>query len=466
MSTPSPSHALKTGMKIVTPRDELYPDAHEYRIDSVIGQGGFGITYKATNLSGFRFAISETEYIWIEAGTPLAIKECFRADCMKRLSNGMVRLTGDDDSVRKGSNIRKKFIDEARAIYQCQKGLPSGQRSNLRSGLVPVYHVGSCSGESSDFYPTPNEYTGDMICFYVMPYIEGSTLKDEMLDLDPEEIVGLLYYCLKAVERLHNLRLKDGNRALHLDIKPENIIRTREGYPVLIDYGGLVSRGIHTKAYAAPEQTNSHSDDPSEPDFGDPSEATDVYGLGTTFYRLIVASELDKKAMVPPAAERVQAYKYKWPDPYTRLEGNDQCREFFGPPLSAANGENWWSEHFLHGIDKALRLDPQKRWKSVREWRKSVFSKTLYPWHGEVERKSPMPRAPRPSRQKKNSSSTPEITIPHPVPHESAHEQRPDNTRRLLIAIVAVLAVLIAGLLYLGITHNGVLHYNSEIQSN
>ena len=140
----------------------------------------------------------------------------------------------------------------------------------------------------------------------VMEYIRGISLekwRQQKGHLTEEELMEAALCCAGALEYLHTRKPP----VLHLDLKPANMIRTREGRVVLVDFGSA-RRGRKspdadgtsgerdrrgTIGFAAPEQYT--LDQPL-------TERTDVYGLGATMYYLIsgiVYSPALKKGKVP-----------------------------------------------------------------------------------------------------------------------------------------------------------------------
>ena len=127
--------------------------------------------------------------------------------------------------------------------------------------------------------------TEEGIPYLVMELIEGTRI-DEYCDshaLGVDERLDLFLQVCSAVQYAHQ-RL-----VIHRDIKPGNILVTKEGIPKLLDFGiakildptagaEATVAGPMTPEYASPEQIR-----------GEPiTTATDVYSLGVVLYQLLV----------------------------------------------------------------------------------------------------------------------------------------------------------------------------------
>ncbi len=125
------------------------------------------------------------------------------------------------------------------------------------------------------------------IQYFVMEYVQGTTLKEELAAgkiFEEKEAIGIVLQIAKALIHAHRQQL------IHRDIKPANIILTAEGVAKLADLG--MARGttdhalaraekgmtIGTPYYIAPEQINSQ---------GDVDSRADIYSLGATFYHMV-----------------------------------------------------------------------------------------------------------------------------------------------------------------------------------
>ena len=213
-----------------------------YEIVSILGHGGFGITYKATDLSLGAF-VAIKEYLPQE----LAIRE--------HGQTVVAKSANDEESYRWGLD---RFIDEARTLARFK-----------HANIVRVLR-----------YLEANN-TGYM----VMDFEEGQPLSEFLAErdgpLDEDALNAIFLPIMDGLREVHALGL------LHRDIKPGNIYLRREGPPMLIDFGAArAALGEHSKSlsvlvtqgYAPVEQYSSHSNQ---------GPWTDVYALGATMHRCI-----------------------------------------------------------------------------------------------------------------------------------------------------------------------------------
>jgi serine/threonine protein kinase len=164
----------------------------DYRLDAIIGHGGFGITYRAFDTQLAKF---------------VAIKEYFPVEFAVRRPDGNVAPRGtrfSDDFVWG----RDRFLDEARALARFR-----------HPHIVPVLRY---------FEANDTAYT-------VMEFEDGRSvaqlLRTPNHRLQPDEVRRLAEGLLSGLRAVH------AQGFLHRDIKPSNIIVRHDGVPVLIDFG-------------------------------------------------------------------------------------------------------------------------------------------------------------------------------------------------------------------------------------
>ena len=259
----------------------LHGGAYSYRIERVLGQGSFGITYLASvKMQG---ALGS-----IDANVKVAIKEFFMKEINGR--EGSTVTSGSKGGVF--ADYRKKFVREAANL------------SKLRHpNIIKVLECFEANGT----------------VYYAMEYIDGGSL-DELIGkrgrLSEAETLRYARQIADALAYMHD------HNVLHLDLKPGNIM-LRDGNAVLIDFGlskqydasgnpeSSTTVGGGTPGYAPLEQASYHE--------GKGFPVTmDVYALGGTMLKMLTgqrppdASEIlndgfpgDRLQGVSPATESV-----------------------------------------------------------------------------------------------------------------------------------------------------------------
>ena len=235
-----------------------------YEIQSVLGQGGFGITYRARD---------------IQLDREVAIKEYLPSALAVRQDSATVlpRSTKMADDFGWG---RDRFVTEGRTLASLHR-VPA---------IVQVFDFLEANGTA----------------YIVMELLSGETLEDRISrngKLTPEEVDRVLWPLLDGLEQVHSAGF------LHRDIKPANILLDANGNPTLIDFGAsraaMVGRtaamtAIFTPGYAAAEQMTSAKQGPW----------SDIYGLAATIYHAITGKA------PPNAFDRMLDDSY---EPLTRL---------------------------------------------------------------------------------------------------------------------------------------------------
>ena len=137
-----------------------------------------------------------------------------------------------------------------------------------------------------------DEYRDDERNIVVMEYIKGKTIQDLIKihgRLSASCVTQIGIQLCEILEYLHS------QNVLFLDLKPENIMITKEKKIYLIDYGiascyyyGVNDKPLGTKYYAAPEQYE-----------GIVGMHTDIYALGKTLY-VMLTGELEQQQKKQP----------------------------------------------------------------------------------------------------------------------------------------------------------------------
>jgi serine/threonine-protein kinase len=193
--------------------------------------------------------------------------------------------------------------------------------------------------------------TSDDQPYFVMEYIAGEPIDswctDRALDIDAR--IDLFVEACSAVQFAH------ARQVVHRDIKPGNILVTREGRPKLLDFGIAKFLGpgsahfletapgvrLMTPRYASPEQVRGTA----------VSTATDVYALGVVLYELLT-ERLPYRLNAEQPLAVVNAILSQEPAPPSTVVLNPQLR-------ARLHG-------YLDGVLlTALRKEPQQRYDSV-----------------------------------------------------------------------------------------------------
>jgi serine/threonine protein kinase/peptidoglycan hydrolase-like protein with peptidoglycan-binding domain len=215
-----------------------------YEIVSILGQGGFGITYRARDA---------------QLDREVAIKEYLPSALAVRQDGVTVlpRTTKLADDFTWG---RQRFVEEGRTLATLQRA----------PAIVRVFDFLEANGTA----------------YIIMELVPGETLENRLKSVGkfgPADVDRILWPLLEGLEQVHNAGF------LHRDIKPANILLGADGNPTLIDFGAsraamagrtAAMTAIFTPGYAAAEQMTSAKQGPW----------TDIYGVSATLYHAITGA--------------------------------------------------------------------------------------------------------------------------------------------------------------------------------
>ena len=242
---------------------------HEYRIDAVLGAGGFGLTYLATDGN---------------LNLKVAVKEYLPGDFASRGEDSTVQPRSEDTTESFQWGLRR-FMDEA-------KTLASFRHPNI----VRVMRF----------------FEANQTGYMVMEFVEGKPLSEWIATRRPlpqGTLVSMVAPLLDGLEVIH----KAGY--LHRDIKPANIFMRDDGSPVLIDFGSArhLTGGnqeltaVVSPGYAPLEQYHAH---------GKQGPWSDIYAFGGVMYWMLTGNKPVEAAarvrqdVLPPAVKAGDAKVY------------------------------------------------------------------------------------------------------------------------------------------------------------
>jgi serine/threonine protein kinase len=254
--------ALKCGTELVG----------DYRIDRVLGAGGFGITYLAEEVALDR---------------NVTIKEYFPSDFAARTSTSDAAPRSQDcaSDYRWGLD---RFIEEAQTLARFS-----------HPNIVRVYRY----------------FKANNTAYMVLHFEEGQSLKAWLKGLNraprQKELDAIVAPLLDALELIHKQDF------LHRDIAPDNIIIRKDGTPVLIDFGSARGEILsHSKTVSALVKPGYSPYEQYAETSRQQGPWTDIYALAATLYHAVTGkrpadspSRMVKDELIPARDSALSAYR-------------------------------------------------------------------------------------------------------------------------------------------------------------
>ena len=223
----------------------------KYRIERVLGQGGYGITYE-----GLQTGLNRR----------VAIKEFFLKEYCEREGQTSHVTSGTTTASEIVGKCREKFIKEAQMIASFDRA----------PHIVRIYDIFEENGTA----------------YYVMEYVEGGSLASLVEKSGPLPVsraINLINQTGQALSYLHS------RQTMHLDVKPANLLLRREDdgsdNVVLIDFG--ISKHYDAQGHATTTSFVTYSrgfaslEQYREGGVQEFSPTSDIYSLGATLYFLL-----------------------------------------------------------------------------------------------------------------------------------------------------------------------------------
>lgn len=318
--------------------------ASRYEIGVSIGDGGFGITYKAWD-----HALAKT----------VAVKEYYPAGLVNRVPGAKEVIVYSGRREKECMTGKLRFLEEARNMA----------KFNTHDNIVNVY----------DFFEENNT------AYIVMEFLDGVNYKEylekrekENKKASVEEALQVMKPVLMALSEVHMSNI------LHRDISPDNIFLCKDGRIKLIDFGAARFSAkdettnvtvILKPGYAPPEQYQSK---------GRQGPWIDIYASGATLYRVVTGTvpeesvnrplnKTDQDTLVPP--------EVLCPEISHNLNNAILRAMARQPELRFQSAEEFWEaisgEATVRDVEKELKRRKTRRFVSIAAISAGVLAGTL-----------------------------------------------------------------------------------------
>lgn len=217
-----------------------------YRIEHVIGVGGFSFVYKAYDT---------------KLRVDVAIKELFPHGLVSRTCGENEVVIFSEKKLAQFKYLKDRYILEARSLAKIDSS----------SCIVDIFDCFICNNTA----------------YIVMEFLDGYSLEKMIKNngkITLEQTIEIMEQVLSGLNAIHNKGI------VHRDIKPSNVFITKEGKVKIIDFGAarLSSKErdevqikyskVFTPGYAPPEQYRSNSKQ---------GAFTDIYAAGAMCYYML-----------------------------------------------------------------------------------------------------------------------------------------------------------------------------------
>lgn len=181
------------------------------------------------------------------------MSDVYRAKCHKL--NRFVAVKVLKQEFSENENFVSKFKTEAQAAA-----------GMMHPNIVNVYDVGAENG----------------IYYIVMELVEGITLKDyieKKARLSVKEATSIAIQVSMGIEGAHN------NHIIHRDIKPQNIMISKDGKVKVTDFG--IAKAVTSNTITSNVMGSVHYTSPEQARGGYSDERSDIYSLGITLFEML-----------------------------------------------------------------------------------------------------------------------------------------------------------------------------------
>ena len=248
----------------------------KYVVGTVLGQGGFGITY-----SGWDLALE----------SKVAIKEYFpSAQVSRTQTSGALQWYNTEAGRTARDSGREMFLKEARKMARVSR-------------IPQVVRV-------LDLFQQNNT------AYIVMDFVEGENLKNRLKKTGPlpwDQARDIFLPAIDAMERVHKAGL------VHRDLSPDNLMLTPDGSVRILDLGAAKDLNINTGASSMQVAKGGFSPLEQYIQSGGSGPWTDVYAMAATMYFTFTG------VLPLPSVDRLAEDTLRWDLPHlTTLPENVQ----------------------------------------------------------------------------------------------------------------------------------------------
>ncbi len=239
----------------------------QYRINGVLGQGGFGITYDGVDL---------------KLNMRVAIKEYFPNPMANRQTTVSLDVTCSEYTRPLYERGMKNFLDEAR-------------------------NMAKFAGEDN-FVSVHDYFSENNTAYIIMEFVEGQNLKQYLRQsgrLSMEATMPIIAPVMNALEKIH------AKGMIHRDVSPSNIMILPDGRVRLLDFGAARDISMETMNYTSMSAVFKQGYSPIEQLTQGMKQGpyTDIYALCATIYEMLTGNlppspfqrAYEGAALIPPS---------------------------------------------------------------------------------------------------------------------------------------------------------------------
>ncbi len=237
--------------------------------------------------------------------------------------------------LKQGNNkdARERFFTEAKILADIH-----------HPNIVEIHNIG---------------YMDQQIPFLELEFVDGSSVKHVLAQQGKAPLAVALATTYFVCQALHYSHVKDYTLygkvyrgLIHRDIKPDNIVLSKDGIVKLMDFGiarpsevslhTVGSKIMGTLVYLSPEQLNGQALD----------HRSDIFSLGTVLYEMITGSRAFPQKTLSELVQKKTAGQYR--------------------PLNSHNLP--LPEKLVQVVEKSMALSPQDRYNSALEFGYDIYA--------------------------------------------------------------------------------------------